>query len=342
MLSEREKKVLQAIISNHIRSAKPTGSRFLVKKYKLGISPATVRNTMSDLEEKGFLEHPHRSAGRVPTDKAYRYYVDNLLELDALSEKEETVLKSNLRPDRNVVENILLHSAKVLSVLTYELGIGLAPKMDEGELERLDLVQLSLNKMLLVLTIKSGLVKTIFIEIPGKLNVTNLDETTSFLNERLCGLTLGEIRSSLTQRLRDASTGDRELLNFFVQSADELFKVSSDENDLIIDGVSKLAHQPEFSSEEGMKSIIELTERKNLLSKLLTERTESDGIVITIGKENESSNLSPFSIITADYNVGTLKGTIGVIGPTRMPYEKVIALVDYTSKMISNILAGND
>jgi heat-inducible transcriptional repressor len=327
-LSQREQEVLQAIIWNHIKTAKPTGSRLLTRKYKLSISPATVRNTMSDLEEKGFLEHPHPSAGRVPTDKAYRHYVDHLLELNQLTEQEESIFKSSFQPDKKVIENVLLHSAKALSVLTFELGVGLAPIMEEGVLEHLDLVQLSLSKILLVLTVKSGVVKTIFVEVPGEMTIDDLDETASFLNERLCGLTLGEIRSSLSERVRDAVSDDRGLLNFFVQSADELFDISSDESPLIIDGVSKLAHQPEFSTEKGM----------NFLSSLLAERVDSDGIVITIGKENKAMNLEPFSIVTSDYKVGTLKGTIGVIGPTRMPYEKVIALVNYTSKMISDIL----
>jgi len=338
VLSEREEKILQAILQNHIRTAKPTGSRYLTRKYKLGISPATVRNTLSDLEEKGYLSHPHRSAGRVPTDKAYRHYVDHLLGLKDLTEAEENALKSSMRPDRKVVEDVLLHAAKVLSVLTYELGIGLAPKMEEGILEHLDLVQVSLSKILLVLTVKSGLVKTIFIEVPAETHMDRLVETASFLNERLCGLTLGEIRTSLSERLRDVSSGDRGLLNFFVQSAEDLFDLSANESHLIIDGVSLLAHQPEFSTEKGMRSIIELTERRNFLSKILADRAESEGIMITIGKENRAMNLEPFSIVTSDYTVGTLKGTIGVIGPTRMPYEKVIRLVDYTSRMISEIL----
>ncbi len=341
-LTERESKVLQAVIWSHIKTAKPTGSRYLANSYKLGISPATIRNTMSDLEDKGYLEHPHRSAGRVPTDKAYRHYVDHLLELDAITEKEEKTLKTTVKPDTKVVESILMHSAKVLSVLTYEMGIGLAPRMDEGILERLDLIQLSLNKVLLVLTVKTGLVKTIFVEVPTETTREKLEETASFLNQRLCGLTLGEIRSSLSARILSGAAGDRELLNFFIQSADEVFDISSGETQLFMDGVSKLAHQPEFSTKEGMKSIIELTERKNFLSRFLAERVDNEGIVITIGKENKALNLSPFSIVTADYKVGTLKGTIGVIGPTRMPYEKVITLVDYTSKMISKLLSSGE
>ncbi len=341
-LTSRERVVLQAIISNHIKTAKPTGSRYLAQRYKLGISPATIRNTMSDLEEKGFLEHPHRSAGRIPTDKAYRHYVDHLLQLNHLSAREKQAIKSSYDLNKNIIENILVHSAKVLSVLTFELGVGLAPSMEKGVLERIDLIQISSSKILLVLTVKSGLVKTIFVEVPGEMNLDNLNSTASFLNERLCGLTLGEIKASVSQRLRDVGTKDRELLNFFVQSADELFDISSNEKQLVIDGISKLAHQPEFSSEVGMKSLIELTERKNFLSRLLAERAGSNGIMITIGRENETSNLSPFSIVTADYTVGDLKGTIGVIGPTRMPYEKVIALVDYTSRMLSDILKGNE
>jgi len=337
-LTEREKKVLQAIILNHIKTARPTGSRYLAKKYKLGVSPATVRNTLSDLEEKGFLEHPHRSAGRIPTDKAYRHYVDYLLKLDALTREEEKVLKFTFMPDRKVIDDILEHAAKVLSVLSHELGVGLAPKMEEGILEHLDFIQLSLNKILLVLTVKSGLVKTIFIEMPMETSIERLEETASFLNQRLCGLTLGDIRSTLSERLKDVSIGDKELLNFFIQSADEVFDISMDESQLVLDGVSTLAHQPEFSTERGMKSIIELTERRNFLSRVLAERAEREGIMITIGEEHKASNLTPFSIVTADYKIGTLRGTIGVIGPTRMPYEKIITLVDYTSKMISEFL----
>lgn len=273
---------------------------------------------------------------------AYRHYVDHLLRLDRLSAEQKKAIKSSYSINKNIIENILVHSAKVLSVLTFELGVGLAPSMEKGILERLDLIQVSTNKILLVLTIKSGLVKTIFVEVPGEVSLDNLESTASFLNERLCGLTLGEIKASVSRRLRDAGSDDRELLNFFVQSADELFDISSNEGQLVIDGISQLAHQPEFSSEMGMKSLIELTERKNFLSRLMAERAGSDGIMITIGRENESSNLSLFSIVTADYTVGDLKGTIGVIGPTRMPYEKVIALVDYTSKMLSNVLKGND
>jgi len=337
-LTDREKKVLQALVWNHIRTAKPTGSRILAKRYQLGISPATVRNTLSDLEEKGFLEHPHTSAGRVPTDKAYRHYVDHLLERDELTEAERSALRSTLRPDRKVIESVLEHSAKVLSVLTTELGVGLAPRMDESVVEGIDLVQLSSSKLLLVLTIRSGLMKTIFVEVPGEATREQLEQTASFLSQRLCGLTVGEIRSSMSERLRDSVGGDKELLNFFVQSADDLFDLSSDEKQLVIDGVSNLTHQPEFSTREGMQSIIELTERKNLLSRVLSERGDDEGIQITIGREHGSTNLSPFSIVTSDYKVGTLRGTIGVIGPTRMPYEKVIALVDYTSRMISEIL----
>lgn len=339
MLTDRERAVLVSVIIDYVETARPVGSRKIVKKYMPNISPATVRNTMADLEDKGLLLQPHTSAGRIPTDKAYRLYVDHLLRVQLLTKGEMERIKDELRPEQQMAAQLINKAARVLSVLTKELGVGLVPTLEEGILTKIDLVGLSLNRVLLILTVKSGLVKSIFIEIKEDISPKDLERTASILNERLVGLKLKEIKRTLSSRLIEADPAKSELLNVFIESADELFDFSDQESQLMLGQASGLASQPEFSDGGKLKSLIELTESKTLLSNILNTRFKSDGLLITIGKEHDSKYLEDFSIITANYTVGSLKGTIGVIGPTRMPYNRLVAMVDYTSKYISSILS---
>ncbi len=341
MLSERERAVLVAIINDYVETARAVGSRKLVKKYMPEISPATVRNTMSDLEEKGLLMQPHTSAGRIPTDKAYRLYVDHLLKIQLLTRGEISKIENGLRPEQQMAVELINKAAQVLSVLSRELGIGLVPQLEEAVLTKIDLVSISLSRVLLILTVKSGLVKTIFVEINENISAEDLNATAGLLNERLAGLQLKEIRTTLSSRLKEVKPPESELLNVFVESASELFNFSAQEEQLMLGRASGLVSQPEFADKGKLQSLIELTESKTLLSSILNTRFEKEGLLITIGKEHGSKNLEDFSIITSNYTVGSLKGTIGVIGPTRMPYNKLVAMVDYTSKYISSILSDD-
>jgi len=341
MLTEREREVLVAVINDYVETAKPVGSRKIVKKYMPEISPATVRNTMADLEEKGLLLQPHTSAGRIPTDWAYRLYVDHLLRVQLLTRGEIRLIENELQPDQQMARQIIYKAAQALSLLTKELGVGLVPKLEEGVLTKIDLVSISLNRVLLILTVRSGLVKSIFIEINEEISSQDLDRTTSLLNEKLAGLKLSEIRETLSSRLREEDTPKSELMNVFLESAKELFSFTDRDQQLVLGKASGLASQPEFADGGKLKSLIELTDSKSLLSDILDERFNKDGLMITIGKEHGSKNLEDFSIITSNYTLGSLKGTIGLIGPTRMPYNKLVAMVDYTSKYITSILSEN-
>jgi heat-inducible transcriptional repressor len=343
-LNEREHLILEAVIRSYVETAEPTGSRSVVRRFNLGLSPATVRNTMSDLEDKGYLYHPHTSAGRVPTDRAYRFFVDSLLGQPRPAVEDERSLREELESggDRSAVETLIRHAAQVLGLLTQELGIAVAPRLDEAVLERMELVSLVEGKILLVLALRAGGVRTIFVDVPAKLPPPTLAAVSQVLNDRLCGLALREIRSTLRHRLRDsAPAGDErasELLNIFLHSAAEWFNDPPGVDSVHLGSASVLADQPEFHSGERLRSLIELTEQRDLLKSVLGDRIGSTGLQITIGTEHPNAALAGFTVVTSEYRVRNLRGVIGVIGPTRMPYDRVIALVESTSNLVSEFL----
>ena len=345
-LTNRERRVLDAVIRIYVETAEPAGSRTLSQRSGLGVSPATIRNTMSDLEEKGFLFHPHTSAGRIPTHKAYRTYVDHLMAsaLPATSEADRLVEQIGIGALRgsSPIETILRRAAQTLGVLTQELGVALGPRLGDSMLRSLDLVRVSSDRLLMVLTLEGGVMRTVFVEVPGDIADIALTEVTTVLNERLAGLTLEQIRTSLAERLRDSSAtlASAELLNIFVQEAEALFDggLVVGESAVVLGQPSLLAEQPEFSGAERMRRLMELTERPQALAETLRKRNDAPGVSITIGAEHSDPRLDEFTVVTSEYKAGTLTGVIGVIGPTRMPYEKVISLVTHTSRLLTDLL----
>jgi heat-inducible transcriptional repressor len=344
-LSRRERRVLEAVIRSYVETAEPAGSRTLSRRFGLGVSPATIRNTMSDLEEKGFLFHPHTSAGRIPTNKAYRLYVDSLLSLSPPKPVDTDRLAEEITAGNgsSPIETILRRAAQTLGVLTQELGVALGPQLDRSVLRRLELAKVSSERLLMILTLDAGVMRTVFVEVPGEIADNALAQVTSVLNERLGGLTLGEIRNSLPTRLRDmrADPSAAELLNIFVQEGEQLFETAlptSEGHQVVLGAASVLAEQPEFSAADRLRRLLALTETPQALGDAIRKRTQAPGISITIGAEHDDPRLEDFTVVTAEYHVGSLAGVIGVIGPTRMPYDKVISLVSHTSRLLSDLL----
>ena len=218
-LSSRELRVLEAVIQMYVETAEPAGSQAVARRSGLGVSPATVRNTMSELERRGYLLHPHTSAGRIPTDLGYRTYVDGLLRFPLPSEHEQQALAAELPGASTEMKNILHRAAQVLSVLTMELGVALAPTLDQVILERLELVRVSSERLLLIFNLKSGLVRTIFVQIPATVAPEAVAQVSQVLNERLAGLSLQEVRGSLAERLRDAASPPATLPQFVYVAA---------------------------------------------------------------------------------------------------------------------------
>jgi heat-inducible transcriptional repressor len=334
-LTPREARILAAVIRNFVETAEPTASRTVARKNELGLSPATIRNTMSDLTQRGYLTQPHPSAGRVPTDKAYRYYVRSLMRIERVTPEDVRQLEAGVGP-AGAGDEVLKRAIQALSVVTSELGIGLGPSPTDGRLERIELVGLSSERILIVIAIASGPVRTIFVETPIEVAESELGAVASFLNERLAGLSLREVRETYRDRLRVLPSEHAELLNIFLEQADHAFAPAPAGEEVILGPASSLASQPEFASRENLRNLIELTERRDVLAEALRLR-HARGIVISIGDEHSLPPLLDFSLVTTQYEVGGVRGMIGVIGPTRMPYERVVSVVQYTARLLSSV-----
>jgi heat-inducible transcriptional repressor len=294
---------------------------------------------MSDLEEKGYLFHPHTSAGRVPTDVAYRVYVDSILPAQSFTTTERDRLALQISGGGSAVETILRRAAQSLGIITQELGVALGPSFDASRLDRIELVRLASDRLLVVLSVQGGGVRTIYVDARGEVADEAIAEVSRVLNERLGGLTLREVRSTLAQRLRDTPAGAAELINIFVEEGEHIFDVALDSaNDVMLGAASVLAEQPEFASADSMRRLVALTETRHYLAEVLRKRSDSSGVSITIGNEHDDPALENFTLVTAQYRVGALNGVIGVIGPTRMPYDKVISLVTHTSQLVTDLL----
>ncbi len=339
-LTDRERSVLEAAIETYVQTAEPAASRTIARRSGLGLSAATIRNTMSDLEEKGYLYHPHTSAGRIPTDRAYRVYVDSLMKPSRIDPREADQIRAKLSGERAAVEAILSRAAQVLGVLTNELGVAVGPSLTDAVLGRLDLIPVASDRLLLVLALAGGAVRTIFVEVPSHMAGDAVAQVAVVLNERLAGLTLREIRTTLSQRLRDAVTdpGSSELMNIFLQEGGELFDVPGGDgaDGILLGSAQQLAGQPEFASQQRLQDLLDVTERRDLLRRALAAR--EDGLTITIGSEHRDARLAAFTLVTSSYRWGPLTGMIGVLGPTRMPYDKIVAVVDHTSRLVGDLL----
>ncbi len=340
-LTERERAVLAAVIDSFIRTAAPAGSRRIGKEYALGVSPATIRNTMADLERKGLLTHPYTSAGRLPTDLAYRYYVDALMRWGSIRKRDRATIERELADaDAGGVEDLVGKAARVLSLLTGELGLAVGPTLATATLERLELVPLSSEKVLLVFTIESGVVRTVYVDVTTRVPRETLQAVSQALNERLAGSAISEIQATLHERLGDLSfdnRGAQELMNIFVHSGPDIFDWARREREVHLGSAAALTEQPEFTTSQRLRDLLLLTERRELLASVLGDRGGSDGPHVTIGAEHGQPELDDLTIVTANYVVGSLQGTVGVIGPTRMPYDKVVSIVDWTSDLLTRL-----
>ncbi len=291
---------------------------------------------MSDLEYWGYLGHPHTSAGRVPTDKGYRFYVDELMEIDRLSDKDQTVIQSQLQGSIETDE-VLKIASKILGTISHQLSVVTAPQMTSGVFEKLELIQLSSTRLLIIISIRTGLIKTLMMEIRSEIQRAKLDQVSQFLNERLSGLTLKDIRDSFTDRVRDYRNEETGLIRLFIESVDKLFDENRKEK-IHISGTKSMLSQPEFESTKNFKSVIELMDNEDIIIHVLENSDQKTGFTnVTIGEENKITDLKDFSIVTSTYTVGDLTGTIGVLGPKRMEYAKMIPLVDYVARTISNL-----
>jgi len=343
-LTPREKVILNYIVQEFITTATPVGSRYLVRKYNLNLSPATVRNVMADLEDLGYIWHPHASAGRIPTDKGYRFYVDNLLEVSDLSEAEKETIKNTVR-NKSELEEVLRHVSKLIGKISKQLSIASTPQINDAILTKIDIISLSETKLLVVLTIHSGLVRTMVLEVSSEVSRDKLDFVKAVLNERLTGLTLKQIRDTFAVRVCDIEPDYKEIINVLVKSSEKLFYDFYEIDKIHIGGVPEIFEHPEFSDLEKVRSIMELVENEDEIIQIFQvlrtqagKKFETDKVVISIGSENPEDRLRDYTLIASEYRIGNVSGVIGLIGPKRMNYSRMIPIVNYTSKVLSGVL----
>jgi heat-inducible transcriptional repressor len=335
-LNEREKIILRYIIEDFIRTATPVGSRYISKKTDINLSPATIRNVMSDLEGLSFLTHPHTSGGRVPTDKGYRYFIDQLMEIEPLRPTDKTKIKKQLEETDLSGEEIFKEVSDILGKLTREISIVSQPYLSEGIFEKLELMDLSSSKLLVVVSIQSGFVRTLIFDIESEIKRDKLDKITRILNEKLGGLSLKEIRKTYKDRIGHLKNEDTGIVKIFIDSIDKIFQDEKEGVTLYVGGTIEILSQPEFDNTNNYKNIIEFANDRNVVFHVLnTLPQEEEGVAVSIGGENKDEKLKNFSVVCTTYKTGDVSGKIALIGPKRMDYSKMISLLDYTSKILT-------
>lgn len=340
LLDERTKRVLYAVVKSYINFPEPVGSRAVTRRYAFGVSPATIRNIMADLVEMGFLMQPHTSAGRVPTDRGYRFYVDSLIaEFDHSYNTD--VLQEVYRRLEMLRDNIwvLLNEAtKTLSGLSHYLGVAMSPRLDMTTLQRIDLIKFKADKIAVIIFTNEGIIKNNVISIDFDITQKDLNRITSYLNSEFTELSLDEIRVKILREMaREKSKCDRLILKAMKICREAL---SFPYSDLFVSGLSEVLDLPDFADLKKIRELSRAIEDKHTIIKLLDEVLESEGVKILIGSENATDDMKKLSVVvSACRDDDRPVGVIGIIGPTRMDYEKAIYIVDNTAKYITKILA---
>lgn len=331
-LTERQLLILEAIINDYVENAEPVGSRSIAKKYNLGVSPATIRNEMSDLEEMGYLTHPHTSAGRVPSDKAYRLYVNTLMKKKNLSVRDKKLIKDRLSASRDEFDATIRHAAQLLSEITHLASFAMTPATNAETISFIRLLPVDERTLILMIVGDSGNITNTTLRLTVPYTQDALDLLSKNMTVAYKGRTLDDVLKS--EIIREAGTDIEAISSLrgtvmpgFIRTLEEMLNVN-----LYMEGMTNIFNLPEYSSIDRARDFLELVSRKEEFTRKMLER--GDGVVVTIGDENDS--MKDCTLITATYHVdGRLVGKVGVIGPTRMRYDEVTALIEYLTNNLS-------
>jgi heat-inducible transcriptional repressor len=338
-LSPRKMRLLEAIIDDYIATAVPVGSRTVSRKYMSEFSAATIRNEMSDLEEMGFLEQPHTSAGRIPSDLAYRMYVDRMLKVGELSSDEAVSIRRYFNSRMEEMEQVVRGAARVLSDLTDYTSVVLSPQLAKAVVKRLQLVPVTRGTALVVLVTDAAVVKDTIIRIPEAMGSEELHGLSEALSRRFEGRSVAEISiAAVDELLRDMADHRR----FFEALTGALSRSAAPEGGgVVLDGAYNIFHHPEYRNDvEKAQSFLMALETKDKLQEMMARSTRWE-FTITIGRENELDALKDMSVVTASYKLGDRPvGSLGVIGPTRMDYGRVVRLLNFISRALGEVMSG--
>lgn len=321
--------VLSSIVRRYIGNGDPVGSRQVSKDLHDPLSPATIRNVMADMEDMGLIEQPHASAGRQPTERGFRVWVDQLMPQDPLSDQDRARIDSMLGNARSE-EQLLAAASVALAEVTRQLGVAISPVLGQSRLERLELVPVGDKTLLLVASFGSGLIRSVVCELASPVTREELSDLARVVHLTALGRTPSEIQRGLESDVR-AGLDDPRLDEFARHILDTLLRLAHPErpNEAFLQGAGNILGQGDPSDRPYLQSLVQLLEDRRQLAQLLEERVGHEGVYITIGTENRMEHLRTLSLVTRDYRMGDARGTIGVVGPTRAPYGRLVSAVDY-------------
>jgi heat-inducible transcriptional repressor len=341
MLDERSRQILEAVIQLYISSAGPVGSRAVTKKFPFGLSPATIRNIMSDLEDMGLLRQPHTSAGRVPTDTGYRLYVNTLTAGRLNIEEElETEIYRELEKLRKDIHSFLDNASRMLSQLSHYIGITISPSYLQTTLHKLEIHPYRKNQLAVILFTDEGIIRNRIIPVENDIPRQDLARLAGYINERFAGSTLDEIRRTILHEISRERVICDNLITEALRICRDVFSIS--DSDVFISGLSGVIDLPDFCDIGKIRGLLRTLEDKHIILNLLEKIADVQGTQVFIGSENPLEEMRQFSLVAATYREGNRPmGAIGIIGPTRMNYSQAISLVDVTARYITAILAEN-
>lgn len=340
-MDERKRKLLKAIVKDYVDTAEPVGSRTIAKKYDLGVSSATIRNEMSDLEEEGYIEQPHVSAGRIPSQKGYRYFVDYLMEKEKITPQEISAIHNLFSHKLIEMDEILKESCRLLSHLTNYTALVALPHMQGDALNYLQLLPVGVSQVLVVMVTKNGLVNNRVFDFQTSVGFDVLSEWEQHLRCKFLDMDMITVNNRLLEEMTKLFAGEYESAASVIDQ-NVRGRGAGGDNKVFLVGSSNMLKQPEFQDIDKVKYILELLEQDEHIKNLMlpvTERTvKEDGVNVSIGLELPYEEMKECSLVTATYSVdGKIIGTVGVLGPTRMAYSKTVSMVDYVAKQLSDI-----
>ncbi len=336
-MDERKKKILRAIVQDYVTTAEPVGSRTIAKKFDLGISPATIRNEMSDMEELGLIEQPHTSAGRIPSDAGYRYYVDCLMEKPRLSREAKEVIERETTKHIAEIQKVIAHSSKLLSELTHLTSVVIGPNKGKSPFNQMHFLPYQPGQAIMVVVKENGAVENEIVDIGENVTAEDLQKIANVLNQKLRGRSMAQVKKDLLTEIYSELARQRSLIDRSLELLSEILDSNNESEEFYLGGTINMLNQPEFQDIEKIKPLFQFLEEKKQLKEVL--KPNKDGLGVTIGGENKIVELKSFSIITGTYDFeGELIGSIGLIGPTRMDYAKAMAMVDYMTRTLSELL----
>ncbi len=341
-LDDRAGEVLRTVIRRHILTGEPVGSKSVTDGAHLDLSPASIRNVMAELEERGLLRQPHTSAGRVPTDQAYRLYVDRMLRRRRVSPSQAQAIDEALAGSRGEIPDLLAEASRQLSQFSNQVGLVLAPDLQRIPIDRIEFVRLDPRRVVAILVTRSGVVHNRMLDTAEPSGQDELDRIGRYLTDELGGLTLPEMHDRVLTRMAEERAAYDRLMRQSLELGRQALQSHAEEAELLVDGASNLIGSPEFSELDAMRGLMRTLEEKKALIQLLSHVIDDDGVQVVIGQENPDEQLSRCSLVVAGYGTESRTfGTLGIVGPTRMEYAKAIALVGHLAAALSRLMSGS-